>query len=306
MAERTHTNDDGASCAETAIGARAVLPRHHNFPWRIVFITLLLLASWMTYLAATGTRADLAESNLQANLIRITRYLRTKDPDIVLVGSSIVGRLLPEYFEQSGREVLSLGLDGSRPLFGFEVLARQRIKPLLVLIETETLFQPLQLNDETLREAMESSTAKLGAVVPFLRPEARPLTVAYESLKAWRENLMSGSERTPVRAPQSAPDFPANYGEVKSTVESLRNEATSVVLVKMPSGDGWAEPADVVARQLSRDAGLELWEPGLSIYSKEGDVLRFSDKLHLDGPSARKVSEWLVQRISQTGKTNER
>lgn len=306
MAERTHTNDDGASSAETAIGARAVLPRHHNFPWRIVFIALLFLVSWMTYLAATGTRADLAESNLQANLIRITRYLRTKDPDIVLVGSSIAGRLLPEYFEQSGREVLNLGLDGSRPLFAFEVLRAHPKKPRLVLLETDNLFQPLMANDDVLRDAMNATTAKLGVSIPFLRPEARPLTVAYDKLKAWREKLIRGSGQAPVRPPPPTPGLPGNYGEVKSAVEALRAAATSVVLVKVPSGDGWAEPADGAARQLSQDTGLELWEPGLSIYSKEGNVLRFSDKLHLDGPSARKVSEWLVQRISQTGsRTNQ-
>ncbi len=277
------------------------VPSHHCFPWRVVLVAVLLVAGWMAFLGITGTRADLAESNLQANLIRITRYLRTPSPDTVLVGSSIAGRLLPEYFPGDGSEVLNLGLDGSRPLFGFEVLAAHEQTPRVVLLETATLFQPLKVNDETLREAMQSTTAKLGASVPFLRPEVRPITVAYEKLKAWREGLGAGRVQPPVSSKADAPtdELPFTYAGVKNAIIDLKSKGTEVILIKIPAGDGWAMPLDGPALHLANELGLTVLQPGADIYAHEGDVLRYSDGLHLDTPSAKKVSTSIAAKIGK-------
>jgi hypothetical protein len=275
--------------------------RHHHFPWRIVALTVLLVAAWMAYLTFTGTRADLAESNLQANLIRITRYLRAPAPDTVLVGSSIAGRLLPDYFPSDMPEVLNLGLDGSRPLFAFEVLQAGREAPRRVLIETATLFQPLDVNDATLREEMHATTAKLGAKVPFLRPEVRPVTVVYEKLKAWREGLGAGRAQPPIRSETNVAtgDLPATYEDVRKAIMNLQAKGTEVILIKIPAGEGWAMPQDGAGRRLVDELGLTLLEPGAAIYAQEGDVLVYSDGLHLDASSAKKVSAWLANRLAK-------
>lgn len=276
---------------------------HYRFPWRILLIAALLVAGWMAFLGITGTRADLAESNLQANLIRITRYLRTPSPDTVLVGSSIAGRLLPEYFPTDGPEVLNLGLDGSRPLFGFEVLANHEQAPRLVLLETATLFQPLMVNDETLREAMASTTAQLSAKVPFFRPEVRPVTVAYEKLKAWREGLGAGRAQPPISVGDRGVthERPTTYESVKNAILDLRAKGSEVILIKIPAGEGWAMPEGGAERQLADELGLKIVQPGTEIYAREGDVLRFSDGLHLDKPSAEKVSTSISTDVAKRG-----
>jgi hypothetical protein len=279
---------------------------HHRFPWRMVAMTVLLVAVWMAYLAFTGTRADLAESNLQANLIRITRYLRAPAPDTVMVGSSIAGRLLPDYFPSDMPEVLNLGLDGSRPLFAFEVLQAGPRAPSRVVLETATLFQPLDVNDATLREAMHATTAKLGAKVPFLRPEVRPVTVVYENLKAWREGFGGGRAQAPISGKSNVAtgDLPVTYEDVRKAIVGLQSRGTEVILIKIPAGEGWAMPQGGAGRRLADELSLTLLQPGAEIYAQEGDVLRYSDGLHLDSPSAKKVSAWIAARLAK-GRNNQ-
>jgi len=95
--------------------------------------------------------------------------------------------------------------------------------------------------------------------------------------------------------------LPETYGQVRSAVSELRAAGVEVVLVKVPAGEGWASPVDGAARRLAGDEGLTVWEPGSEIHAAEGNVLRFSDGLHLDAPSARKVGLWLSRRLSGSG-----
>ena len=266
-----------------------------SFPLRIFLITGFLLLCWLGTVQWAGWEADLAESNLQANLLRISRYLGEPKPEVVLVGSSVGGRLLPSYFAEHGAKVLNLGLDGSRPLFGFEVLDAGRKPPATVLLDTSALFQPLGENDIALRDAMTSPTARMDKVLPFFRPESRPSSVIYNQFKSIRDSLGSGKARNPRRPGPAAASFeiPATYSEVADRIRELQKRGTRVVILDIPRGEGWAEPAQGAVAALAAEIELPILEPGPAIYAREGDMLRFSDGLHLDAPSARKVSAWL-------------
>lgn len=277
-------------------------PDYRRFPWRIFVLAALLSSAWLAMTFWAGWRADLAESNLQANLIRITRYLNAESPDIVLVGSSISGRLLPEYFDLSGRQVLNLGLDGSGPLFAFEVLSQAPQPPGLVLLECDSLFRPLSPNDEILRESMESTTANLSEYIALFRPEVRPITVAYARLKSWRDGMAQGRRRSPEHtAGQDGEELPHNYELIKEKVSALKARGSRIILVDVPAGEGWATPLGGAARRLAAEFDLEVLEPGLEIYRTEGDILRFTDGLHLDGPSAAMVSRAIAAHLEQSG-----
>ncbi|MCX7869745.1 MAG: hypothetical protein N2322_07310 [Terrimicrobiaceae bacterium] len=273
--------------------------RPSPFPWRVLALAGGLLALWAGFLAVTGWRADLAESNLQANLSRISRYLSTPEPENVLVGSSVAGRLLPEYFREHGVEVLNLGLDGSRPLFVFEILEKHERLPRRVLLETSGLFLPLGANDEILRQAVASPTMGMSRVFFPFRPENRPVSVLYERLKSLREFLTEGRSQPALPPPSAAvssnPELPATYPEIRNHVRKLKEAGTEVVLVDIPRGAGWAGGAGHAAKHLARELGLRLLEAGPAIYESSGEVLRFSDGLHLDAPSARRVASWLVE-----------
>ncbi len=272
---------------------------NRRFPVRILLLAAVLLVAWMAVTALTGSRADLAESNLQANLIRITRYLNGPPPDAVLVGSSIAGRLLPDYFRPAGLNVANLGLDGSRPLFAFEILDRKGEPPRRILVDTSTLFQPLTANDDTLRNAMNSPTVGLSSVVPALRPEMRPSSVIYEKFKALRESTGGGISREPmVPRPDTSPaPLPETYGAIKAHLQKYQQAGAEIIFLEIPQGAGWADFAQGPARQLAAELNAPFWQPGPEIYQTSGNTLRFSDGLHLNGPSARLISEWVAGKV---------
>jgi hypothetical protein len=270
-----------------------------GFPWRIVFGAILLVAFWTIFVHLIGWRAELAESNLQANLIRITRYLREPSPDIVLVGSSVGGRLLPSYFEENGARVLNLGLDGSCPMFAFEVIRIRAERPRLILLDTSTLFSKLGVNDAVLRDAMESLTTKLGPAVPFFRPEMRPLAIVYNKLKSWKESATLGQKCAPViESPaQSASEEPETYADVKAALQKFKAEGVEIIFLDIPHGAGWAMPSRGPARQLAEELGCLFLQPGLSFSSEGDNTMRFTDGIHLDAPSAMKLTEWISARL---------
>jgi len=271
-------------------------------PTRIFVLTALIVAGWLGFVFWTDSRADLAESNVQANLIRITRYLREPAPDVVLVGSSVGGRLLPGYFESHGVKLLNLGLDGSRPLFGFEVLKASNSRPRVILLETSALFQPLTPNDATLREAMNSPTATMGRVLPFFRAEVRPLSVLYNNVKSLRDSASGGRAANPNAANSgdvllAADELPETYSDIVSVIKTFKEQGTEVLILDIPRGEGWAEPSRGAVRALALELNLPILEPGPAIFAEQGDVLRFSDGLHLNAPSAKIVSEWITKKI---------
>ena len=93
----------------------------------IVALGVALLGGWFGVCRMFGWRARLAENNYQANLIRLETFLHQPAPPSVLVGSSMTGRLLPEYFDGTPLAgVANLGLDGSSPDLGLDVVLRRK------------------------------------------------------------------------------------------------------------------------------------------------------------------------------------
>lgn len=267
----------------------------------ILALAAFFLLAYLGFVTMTGASADLAESNLQANLIRITRYLRQEKPADVLVGSSVAGRLLPAYFLEAGSEVSNLGLDGSRPLFVFEILEKNSVKPKRILLDTSTLFQPVSVNDATIRKAMNSPTASLAGAVQILQPAFRPSSVLYSRLKALNEEKNAGILCSPEAATtRETPGDPAVTSPVISQfITKFQKQGIEVVLVEIPRGTGWGLPTSGPARSLADQLGLTFLEPGPEIFRKEGNVLRFSDGFHLDVPSARKVTHSIMGLIER-------
>ena len=274
----------------------------------ILALAALFLGGYAVLLHFTGIGADLAESNLQANLIRISRYLREKPAPVVLAGSSVAGRLLPAYFREQGFEVQNLGLDGSRPLFAFEVIRMRPGLPPTILVDTSTLFQPLMENDATLRGAIESPGWKIATFFPPLRPENRPSSILYSRVKARKESATLGRELPAHRNEGTpTPESPTQnitqtwvpetqYPLVRAALSDFQKSGCRVVLTNIPRGSGWGEISPPMVRQLAADLKLPLLEIGSSM---AGESLRFSDGMHLDVPSARKAAVKISESIQK-------
>lgn len=272
----------------------------------ILTLAALLLAGYATLLYATGARAQLAESNLQANLIRISNYLHEPPAPVALVGSSVAGRLLPEYFSENGISIQNVGLDGSRPLFAFEILRMRKSLPAVILVDTSVLFQPLMSNDDTLRESVENPTFQAGKWFPPLRPSFRPSSLLYSRIKSFRDSRGGGvaqpaeratePENRPVAVGKVAWDPQDQFDAVRSALKNFQTHGADVRLLAIPRGAGWGTSMEGLERRLANELGLPVMEPGPTL-AAGGAHLVFSDGLHLDVPSAKRVSGEISRRL---------
>jgi len=266
----------------------------------ILFLAILLLAGYALFQRVTGSSAVLLESNLQSNLARISRYLHTPKVDTVLVGSSVAGRLLPDYFRNEGVEVTNLGLDGSRTLYGLEIVQQRKDLPRLVLVDTSALFMEANANEATLRAAAASPTFLMGEGFSPFRPENRPLSLLYWWMKKLSDR--GGGSQTHcawiadkpknevvVKEGEEAKED-ANDHAIKELLMVLRSKGVDIRLVEIPRAEGWGHPRGGKLRKISEETGVPLLEPGVEI-AKTTDTLHFTDGLHLDVPSAKAVSK---------------
>jgi len=285
-------------------------PAYHSARNAVAILAMAagLLLAYSTFLRCTGIGATLAESNLQANLIRSSKYLHSPVAPVILVGSSVAGRLLPEYFSAAGLDIRNLGLDGSRPLFAFEVLRMKDTLPEILLVDTSTLFQPLMANDVTLREALNSPSWKIASALPFMRPESRPSSILYSWVKAKKELSVPGKPcspsaqgmdaRTTDRRGGGAPDWRPEdqYPLVRQTLAGFQTQGIKVILLSIPRGLGWGNPSSGLERRLADELGLQILEPGPAM-AERGEQLGFSDGMHLDVPSAERVAGQIASTI---------
>ena len=269
----------------------------------ILFTAIVLLVAYMLFLRLGDRHAVLSESNLQSNLGRVSAYLRSQKVDAVLVGSSVAGRLLSSYFDQSGMPVHNLGLDGSRPMFGFEVVGMRNDIPCTMLIDTSTLFIRSDKNDLALRDAICSPTMALGKWLPFLRPESRPSSLIYCSIKGLRDRtgggiLLDAKKRSGSHSANGGGAWVEDryYIEVRDAISDCQKRGMRIALLSIPRGEGWGERCSGAERRLADELGVPLLEPGVTLAESKA-TLRFTDGVHLDVQSAKAVAEEIIREM---------
>ena len=272
------------------------------------FIILVLggvfLGGWLGLCRVFGWHARLAENNYQANIIRLETFLDQRTPPAVLVGSSMTGRLLPEYFVGTPLQgVANLGLDGSTPDLGLEVVLRRKVPPALVLVEVNTLFNQTPRNDATLRQAMDSFSFRLADRLPFLRAEYRPSSIAYSTLKLWQDRRLppppvaSAAEHAASLEPSVAVEreLPvANRQHADQLLARLREfkaRGAQVILYQLPGGNQALPP---IVEEWCREFQSPLIRLGPEMVQR-GRTPAFTDGLHLTAPSAEQASDVLAQ-----------
>lgn len=288
----------------------------------IVGLTLGALALW-TGLRPWLPRCDLAEINFQANLIRLQAWKLDPHPGVVLVGSSLTGRLNPSYFSESPVEprsnssesradaihsspsrtstslkVANLALDGSGPEAGLRLLLQNPTPdglPLAVLIEGHRLSKNWSANDELLLTAMASPSMALSGFIPGLRADTRPTSLLYNFVRR-----LSTGEGAPA-----TPDTNAAIGEIpepgwenrlKALIDRLRSQNVRVLIYRLPAGrenlptTNAPDPIEEIARR---------WNVPYVNVARECERRdlhpTYSDGLHLAPRSARMVTGVLTE-----------
>jgi hypothetical protein len=279
------------------------MPRNRQALW-ILWLTLFLAIGFALLLGLTSWHAVLAEANSQANLIRLQSFYFDPPPKTVLVGSSFTGRLLPEYFENTGlAPVANLGLDGSSSEVGLRLLEAR--PPPLVIVEVNSLLRPPDSNDAMLLSAVHSFRFRLSRYLVLLRAQSRPSSILYSWLKLRRDPAgTTGPTAAATREPpqsqtqiSAALDPKVAAANLRGHLRSLAGRGSRLILVSLPAG-AWEGTGEDSATRLGRELSTELRLPYLDLdaeCSSRGRNLVYTDGHHLGASSAKAVSELLAE-----------
>lgn len=276
-----------------------------RFWFQVPALVALLIVAHLTILRLTGGRAEYAEANVVVNEIKWQRLQRQRDAAVVVVGSSIAGRLPAAALTDDPRGAVNLGLDGASPAFGASLLIEEQVFPPVLLVEANTLTLPPSQNERTLRATFRSFKNTLARDLPFLRAENRPVSVAYSRLKERSDQRAGGAGAHPVlddavlaRARESraaaaagtGTEGVAEVGAWRDLMMRFEERGTRVVLVMLPDGGADRANAYAVARRLAAT--------GVGFIDLKGAVpeeaFAYSDGIHLVRPAAAAIAAWLA------------
>lgn len=275
---------------------------------QIALLALALVLGWRGVLAITGWRADFAECSYQQNLLRLETYRerirgeRGSAPPVVLAGTSITGRLLPEYFAGTPLAgVANLGLDGASPGFSLEAILRETHVPTKVLLETYLLHKEAGGNERLIAKSLASPGARLADADRLLRTESRPSALLYSALKRRRESLEPGRVSAPTNSPFGInPPAEGSQERLTRLIRALQARGCEVVLADIPIGRDWPPGPNLgepVASRLSAALGLRRVDCRAVLRAQRNEPHFTADGLHLDAHSAREVARVLSELV---------
>jgi hypothetical protein len=280
------------------------MPRNRQALW-VLWLTLFLAIGFALLLRLTSWHAVLAEANSQANLIRLQSFYFNPPPRTVLVGSSFIARLLPEYFENTGlAPVANLGLDGSSSEVGLHLLEAR--PPPLVIVEVNSFLRPPDSNDAMLLSAVHSFRFRLSRYLVLLRAQSRPSSILFSWLKTRRGDPVGTPGPTAAATRQPPPTLTPNSvaldprvaaDVLRGHLHSLAGRGSGLVLVSLPTGARQGSGEDSATR-LGKELSTELRLPFLDLGAEcvsRGITLGYSDGHHLGAASAKDISKMLAE-----------
>ena len=273
----------------------------------IVIVALLAFGAWSA-VSAHLPQAEVAESNFQANLIRLERWKLDPSPRDVMVGSSIGARLLPRYFQGTALDGMrNLCLDGSGPALGLKLVLESTNRPQRVWIEVHRLGKPWHPNDDAVLAAAHGPGMRLAGIAAGFRAASRPTTRLFAWMKS-HQNPAGSPAEPGKRVSEAAADLhrttPSWERDLARDIESLRERGIAAVLVRFPVGR--ENPPDAEAESGADRLAQRLGVPLVDLYreSVRGNLaVTYTDNLHLTPRSAAAVSGVLAGAARTVGES---
>ena len=269
------------------------------FPSRILPVLVILviaagvvLLNWLV-VRSLGFEAPFSATGYHSNLSRLHDFDDAGEPEVLLVGSSITGRFLPSYFSGGAGEVVNLGLDAAGSSTSAEIVLEGSVKPKVLVLESNGLRKAPNDAGLIIMDTRNTASYHIAAAIPPVRPGFRPSDVLYSRLKVWKDSR--GGQKLPEFDPAKLPATRWDPDYVNALLDDLRGRCDRLVIVNYPSISQSDPDLVVLLRDLSaRDESIVY----LDLHEEMKDEgLRFTDKVHLAAPSARKVAEHLEQHI---------
>lgn len=263
-----------------------------------------LLIGWQALTHYAHWKVRFADSNFQANRMRLQSFvLDARDP-VILAGSSVTARLIPAYFTQTAfPRVTNLGLDGCVVAFALEIIAERPLTehPIIVVEQYSMLLDTIS-NEETIREVITPAGLRLPALSGSLRADVRPTALIYSALKE-RRDKKGGFPGPKILIPRKMADLTPE--EIKhlernrSALRALQKKGARLVFMRIPCGETEG-PIGERAPDFFTDLAADLHSPVIDIpilMRKNGLHLRYSDGLHLVSSSAQDVCRLLAAEL---------
>jgi hypothetical protein len=263
----------------------------------------------------TGLKADFWETNFYENLERAHLYLHGPHEPVIILGSSLSARLLPQYFAESGCDVGNLGLDGCKGLTGLQLLLQRRDLPEIVLLEENTLFAKPDANDREVVEAINGFDFWLATKIPVLQPQTRPSSIFYSLIKEKRDQriFIAGPQGTSPATPTptaiatnaaaSSQKVTDTEKQVEDLIAELQRRGVKIGLFQLPAGENIPrsnQASMIPARDLSQTLGLLPINLDAEMVRQNLPII-YTDGHHLATPSARGactiLAAWVRHRL---------
>ncbi len=259
-------------------------------------------------LRAAGGKTAKSESNFFSSVARIQSGTRDQ-PDIMLLGSSITGRLPDRANGFTG--FANLGCDGGSAVDALRAMD-QGILPVapLLVIEANTLGLAMDPKETEISQAMRSPWFQAGRKFSGISATARPAAFFYSRLLA-RKIGTAGSpdgERvavstTPVLVPPPSVKMDGEreqklIREVAAIIGRLEKRGAACRIVIMPPGVDAGGFQDQLAQSIAAEAQVPLWDLGKGIPK---DKIQLTDGVHMASESAALTVRTLAVEFRKTG-----
>ncbi len=271
---------------------------------RILITGLLLVLGWQALTNLNNWRAKFADSNFQANSIRLQAYYLDQPAPIILAGSSVTARLDPSYFSETQTpQVANLGLDGCVVAFSLEVAAGRPVSGKCVLVENYSLLINETSNEKSIQSIISGAALRLPRHLGAFRAHIRPTALIYSELKKRKDRSGGVPGKKLLVARKMADLTPAEIAVLdrsRTAIAQLRKLGARVVLLRLPYGETEG-PASERELDYFTEFAAELNAPEIdlpSLMRAKGIELRYSDGLHMVAPTAKEASRILGEELS--------
>lgn len=255
-------------------------------------------------LQRVGGRTTKSESNYFSSLGRIQAGATGK-PEIMLLGSSITGRL-PDR-AQGFPGLANMGCDGGSAVDTLRAMDAGILPtaPVMV-IEANTLPLALRENTSEIGKAMKSPWFAAGLRLPLLSAYARPSAFLYSKLLVARTgsfgtydpatDLQVKSRPAPVS--QNSGNFSpseANLSaELIGIIKRLEKRGSRCVFVWLPPGRGGGGGISDWITHIIAESDAEWWDLGTEC---DPSLITLTDGVHMAAPSAARTATSLKKGV---------
>jgi predicted Rdx family selenoprotein len=266
----------------------------------LIFCTFLIIG-WQALTHYAHWKVRFADSNFQANRIRLQSLILDAPAPVILAGSSVTARLVPAYFTQTSfPRVTNLGLDGCVVAFALEIIAERPLtEHPIIIVEQYSMLLDTMSNEETTRAAITPANLRLPALSGSFRADVRPTALIYSALKEQRDRK-GGFPGPKTLIPQKIADLTQeqlkHLDRSRNALRALQKKGARLVFMRIPCGETEG-PDGERAPDFFTDLAAELDSPVIDIPAlmrKNELPLRYTDGLHLVSSSAQDVCRLLA------------